>query len=259
VIDSNSKSKLENLKQLFDSNLISETEYHVLKEEILFNADANNKNFEKENISTISNNHTNNEKSYVNNEQNLKEKNTIVYIIIGFFIIGLWFWNSKNNSSDNNSNTIIDTLNTISTTDGNISETTATVCKICSREFTGDGYDKIDGIWQKNTSLQTELCSPSCAMKEEKNIDEKYDKILKKYGYDSSNNSQSSYSEKCTRCSGDYVDGFCGRCGAASAEKVNETYSNMPNCEMCGGTGITDGYNGKRICSVCNGKGKQTY
>ena len=259
MIDSNIKSKLERIKQLLDSKSISESEYDVLKEEILFNMDTNNKNLKKENKSTISNNIINNEKYHVNNEQNSKEKNTFVYIIIGFFIIGLWFWNSKNNSSDNNSNTVIDTLNTISTTDGNISETSATVCKICSREFTGDGYDKIDGQWQRNRDIQTELCSASCAMKEEKNIDEKYDKILKKYGYDSSNNSQSSYSEKCSRCSDFYVNGFCERCGGASPEKIYESNSKKPNCGMCSGSGITNGYNGTRICSVCNGTGKQTY
>jgi hypothetical protein len=253
MIDSNIKSKLERIKQLLDSKSISESEYDVLKEEILFNMDTNNKNLKKENKSTISNNIINNEKYHVDNEQNSKEKNTFVYIIIGFFIIGLWFWNSKNNSSDNNSNTVDETLNTISTTDENISETSSTVCKICSREFTGDGYDKIDGQWQRNKDMQTELCSASCAREQSEKMDKTYDDILEKHGY------QKVFTEKCSRCSGDFEEGFCERCGAASAEKVDETYSNMPNCEMCSGTGITDGYDGKRICSVCNGKGKQTY
>lgn len=247
MIDSNSKSKLENLKQLFDSKLISEAEYHVLKEEILFNTDANNKNFEKENISTISNNHTNNEKSYVNNEQNSKEKNTLVYIIIGFFIIGLWFWNSKNNSSDNNSNTVDETLNTISTTDENISETSSTVCKICSREFTGDGYDKIDGQWQRNKDIQTELCSASCAIKEEENIDEKYDKILKKYEHKSSGKSL-------MNSNNGYQVGEDGR-----------IYEGNP-CTLCNGTGIEkntarnlSGGDYGRICPMCEGKGLRSY
>ena len=144
-------------------------------------------------------------------------------------------------------------MSTVSTTDENISETSATVCKMCTREFTGDGYDKIDGVWQKNTSMQTELCSPSCARENSEKMDKTYDDILEKHGY------QKVFTKKCSRCRSNYVDGFCERCGAASPEKVNETYSKMPNCEMCSGTGITDGYDGKRICSVCNGKGKQTY
>jgi hypothetical protein len=254
-MDNNIKFQLEEIKKLFEAKSITESEYDLLKEEILFKK-KNIQNLipkNKESNKYKGESFTDKDKPLINIRQNSKEKHTLVYIIIGFFIIGLWFWNSKNNSSDNNSNTGIDTLNTISTTDENISETSATVCKICGNKFNGDGYDKIGGIWQKNTSMQTELCSPSCAREQSEKMDKTYDDILEKNGY------QKVFTKKCTNCNGNYVDGFCERCGAASAEKVNEAYSNMPNCEWCGGTGFSDGYDGKRICSVCNGKGKQTY
>lgn len=248
MIDSNVKSKLENLKQLYDSKAISETEYNVLKEEVLFRHNENK-------IQTCNQSNNQNsvqkQKSAINTRKRTKENDFIAYILIFCFLIGFFLLRKSNSSNDSGSSEISTDSTTV------VNETTSydsrTVCRICGTKFYGDGYDRIDGVWQKNTSMQTELCSPSCAREHSEKMDKTYDDILEKHGY------QKVFTKKCSRCGSNYVDGFCERCGAASLEKVNETYSKMPNCEMCSGTGITDGYDGKRICSVCNGKGKQTY
>lgn len=98
--------------------------------------------------------------------------------------------------------------------------------------------------------MQTELCSPSCAMKEEKNIDEKYDEILRKHGYNSSSNS--SMQDAPIQHYGEYIEGTDGR-----------IYENN-KCGLCNGTGIeknmsslSDDYG--RICPMCNGRGVRSY
>jgi hypothetical protein len=254
-MEKNIKFQLEELKKLFEAKSITESEYDLLKEEILF---------KKNNIQDIipKNNESNQykgesltekNKPLINIRQKEKNNNSIVYIIVFFLFIGFCIFKSKDNHNNYDSNSINDTINSSEDINDSSSYNSSTICKICGIKFSGDGYDRIDGTWQKNTSMQTELCSPSCAREQSEKMDKTYDDILEKHGY------QKVFTEKCSRCSGDFVEGFCERCGAASAEKVNETYSNMPNCEMCSGTGVSDGYDGKRICSVCNGKGKQTY
>jgi hypothetical protein len=264
MINSITKSKLQELKQLFDSNLISELEYNTLKEEILFDKKPNSPhNNEKINQISINKENDINSNSYDENYKNkedtsinLKTQNedTSKYFYFAFFIIFaiimMNIFSNDNSNQDNNLNSSIDTTST-STTSNDVSSL-ETICKICGRNFTGYGYDRIDGIWQKNTSMQTELCSPTCAKNESEKMGNVYDEILEKHGY------QKIFT-KCSRCTGHYEDGFCNICGAASAEKVNEAYSKMPNCEMCNGSGITNGYSGNRICSVCNGTGKQTF
>lgn len=249
MIDNNIKSELEKIKKLLDTNVISESEYSVLKEEILFKRNSKKEDlnikpkFESSKASDTKSYHHTNKKS---------SNNTYTYLFIFCFIIGFLVWNSNDNSDDRQSES--DITSTESSSVETDSYVPTTICKICGNEFSGDGYDKIDGIYQRNTNIQTELCSSSCARQEEKNIDEKYDKILKKYGYKTSYSS-----ENCNRCSGHYVDGFCNMCGGASPDKMNESLSKRPNCEMCSGIGIVNGYNGNRICTVCNGTGKQTF
>ena len=254
-MDNNLKFQLEEIKKLYDSKSITESEYNLLKEEILFKKnDIQNlipKN--KESNKYRGESFTDKDKPLINIRQKSNKNNSIVYIVVFFLFIGFWFLKSKDSHNNYDSNSINDTINSSADINDSSSYNSSTICKICGNKFNGDGYDKIDGIWQKNTSMQTELCSPSCAREQSEKMDKTYDDILEKNGY------QKVFTKKCTNCNGNYVDGFCERCGAASAEKVNEAYSNMPNCEWCGGTGFSDGYDGKRICSVCNGKGKQTY
>lgn len=250
INNEDTKIELEKIKKLLDTNVISESEYNVLKEEILFKRNSKKEDLNiKPNFESVKSSET--KTYYDSNKQS--SNNFYSYIIIVCIVIGFLVWNSNDNSDDIQSESgIISTTETLSVeTDSYVS---TTICKICGNEFSGDGYDKIDGIYQKNTNIQTELCSSTCARQEEKNIEDKYDKILKKYGYKTSYSS-----ENCNRCSGHYVDGFCNMCGAASPDKMNESLSKRPNCEMCSGIGIVNGYNGNRICTVCNGTGKQTF
>lgn len=246
MIDSNKKSKLENLKQLYDSKAISETEYNVLKEEVLFN--YNEVKIQTDNQSS-SQNSAEKQKPAISTRKRTKENDFIAYILVFCFVVGFFLLRKSNNSNDSVSSDIsIDSTTVVNDT---ISYDSQTICKVCGTKFYGDGYDRIDGVWQKNTSMQTELCSPSCARKESERMDNVYDDILEKHGY------EKVFTKKCTRCGSDYVDGFCERCGAASAEKVYESYSNRPNCDLCNGNGYIHGGNGNNlICPSCNGTGK---
>jgi hypothetical protein len=252
MIDSNIKSKLENIKQLYDSKTISESEYNVLKEEVLFEQNIIDKSFKKETTNQVNNqNSIYKQKSVITNSNSAKGNDSIVYIVVFCLLIGVWLMIKTDNNNSYNSNSIDNTLDTLSIVNESISDDSSTTCKICGDNFFGDGYDKIDGIWQKNTSMQTELCSSSCARKESERMDNVYDNILEKHGYGRA------FTEKCSKCGSYYVDGFCERCGAASAEKVYESYSNRPNCDLCNGAGYMYGGNGSNlVCPSCSGTGK---
>lgn len=252
MIDSNLKTNLEHIKELLDSESISESEYNLLKEEILFKKN----NFEdliskKDSNQSDGEKFRNQDKSIIYNDQKSKKNYSVVYIVIFSLFIGFWIWNSKDKHNNYDSNLINDTINSSNDINDSSSINSTTTCKICGRSFSGDGYDKIDGIWQKNKNIQTELCSPSCAMKEEKNINEKYDKILEKYGNQSKDNS--SIQDASIQHYGEYHEGSDGR-----------VYENN-SCSLCKGTGIESRRNiatgelEQRICPMCDGRGIRSY
>jgi hypothetical protein len=241
MIDNNIKIELEKIKQLLDTKVISESEYIVLKEEILFKRNSKKEDlnikpkFESSKESDTKAYHHNNEKS---------SNNTYTYLFIFCFIIGFLVWNSNDNSDETQSESdIISTENSSVETDSYVS---TTICKICGNEFSGDGYDKIDGIYQRNTNIQTELCSSSCARIEEKNIEDKYDKILEKNGYKSSKYFSIDNDDR------------------LKVGKDGRLYESKP-CSLCNGTGIESGRNimtGEvegRICPMCDGRGVRSY
>lgn len=241
MIDNNIKSELEKIKELLDTNVISESEYNVLKEEILFKINSKKEDlkikpkFESSNVSET-------KTFYDYNKQS--SHNFYSYIIIICFVIGFLVLNSNDNSDDTQSES--DITSTESSSVETDSYVPTTICKICGNEFSGDGYDKIDGIYQRNTNIQTELCSSSCARQEEKNIDEKYDKILEKNGYKSSKYFSIDNDDR------------------LKVGKDGRLYESKP-CSLCNGTGIESGRNimtGEvegRICPMCDGRGVRSY
>lgn len=253
MIDSNSVSKLEQIKQLLDSKVITESEYKLLKQEILFKKDSTDEI--KKNVSVPPKSSVENfvGSKKINSAKPEKNSGSNAYVAVVVFFLFLFFgiWNSKESHTDSNSNASNDTVSSAIESSNDSSNNSATTCKICGRNFYGDGYDKIDGIWQRNTSMQTELCSPSCAMKEEKNIDEKYDNILRKYGYNTSESS--SMQDAPIQHYGEHHVGSDGR-----------IYENS-SCSLCRGTGIESGRNiatgelEQRVCPMCEGRGVQSY
>lgn len=242
MINEDTKIELEKIKKLLDTNIISEKEYNILKEEILFKRNSKKENFNsKPKFEFVKSSET--KTYYDSNKQS--SNNFYSYIIIVCIVIGFLVWNSNDNSDDIQSESdIISTTETLSVeTDSYVS---TTICKICGNEFSGDGYDKIDGIYQKNTNIQTELCSSTCARQEEKNIEDKYDNILKKNGYKSSKYFSIDNSDK------------------LNVGKDGRIYESNP-CSLCNGTGIESGRNimtGEvegRICPMCDGKGVRSY
>ncbi len=241
MIDNNIKSELEKIKELLDTNVISESEYNVLKEEILFKINSKKEDlkikpkFESSNVSET-------KTFYDYNKQS--SHNFYSYIIIICFVIGFLVWNSNDNSDDTQSES--DITSTESSSVETDSYVPTTICKICGNEFSGDGYDKIDGIYQRNTNIQTELCSSSCARIEEKNIEDKYEKILEKNGYKSSKYFSIDNDDR------------------LKVGKDGRLYESKP-CSLCNGTGIESGRNimtGEvegRICPMCDGRGVRSY
>lgn len=126
-------------------------------------------------------------------------------------------------------------------------------CNICEREFNGNGYEEqLDGTFKElEYPYSNQLCSPSCARK----ASQKLENVANEYGVDLNESSNS----RCDRCSGHYEEGFCNLCGGASPERVNQSLQNRANCEMCQGNKYVEGYDGVKVCPVCNGTGKENY
>lgn len=267
--------KLKDLKDLFDRGLINELEFSKLKNNILFSGKNNevpikesenkktsrtkeelNRDLANGLISGFEYNELCNdliEKSNSNSNEDHSAKFLVIILVICAILFGAY---SIKKSSPQNNSAVQDTLST--TTSAPILnatiEKTTTKCKICGINFSGDGYDKIDGVWQRTSRLQTELCSPNCANIDDQRQTQKYNQILQKHGYAPINNLK-----KCSTCMGHYVNGFCDMCGAASQERVNQSLKNRPNCEGCNGMGYVNGYNGNQLCPACKGTGKLTY
>lgn len=168
-----------------------------------------------------------------------------VLIVFSFFKCG------GNNEEEQSEQTTVESTEETLNNDSN-TESSST-CNICGSEFSGNGYEEqLDGsITELEYPYSNQLCSPTCARKASQKIDD----VANKYGIDSNKSSSS----RCNRCSGHYEDGFCNLCGGASPERVNQSNQNRANCEMCQGSKYVDGYDGVKVCTVCNGSGKESY
>jgi hypothetical protein len=158
---------------------------------------------------------------------------------------------SGNNEEKQSEPTTIESTEETSNNDSN-TESLST-CNICGREFNGNGYEEqLDGSVQElEYPYSNQLCSPTCARK----ASQKLDDVANKYGIDINE----SASSNCKRCNGHYEDGFCNLCSGASPERVNQSNQDRANCEMCQGSKYVEGYDGIKVCPVCNGSGKESY
>ncbi len=174
-------------------------------------------------------------------------------VIFVSFLIVFFFFKCGGNKENNKSESSTIESSEESLNNNTNTETTSTTCNICGREFYGNGYEEqLDGTFKElPDGNQGFLCSPACARK----ASQKLEDVAHKYGIDLNESSNS----RCNRCNGHYEDGFCNLCGGASPERVNQSLQNRADCEMCQGKKYIDGYNGIKICSVCNGTGKITY
>lgn len=261
--------RLKKLKSLLDKGLLNQDEFNKLKNEILFSVDKTNSNSSVDSITFNkegSQKNRINESGKSNSERNVfeeiaiknnlktnynipqKNNNKLIYFAVFIGVLIFFFFQNNNNVvNDSNQNSSQDT--TTKSSSDNYLESSSTICKICGKSFTGDGYDKIDGVWQRNTNMQTELCSQNCAMVEDQRQNQKYNQILEKNGYapiDFDKNSTNSSS------GGDYHMGNDGR-----------IYENN-KCQLCKGTGIETANNlmggqDSRVCPMCDGRGVRTY
>jgi hypothetical protein len=184
----------------------------------------------------------------------MKNPKLIINYLIFFIVLGSFFYYKEfylKKQEKSKSSIIETTEEEIISNDSN--EQSTSVCNICGEKFNGNGYEEqIDGSFKElENPYSNQICSPTCARK----ASQKLDDVANKYGIDidETNNNM------CHRCNGHYVEGFCNMCGGASPERVNQSNQNRADCEMCQGKKYIDGYNGIKICSVCNGTGKITY
>ncbi len=172
-------------------------------------------------------------------------------IFVSFLIVFFFFKCGGNNEQKQSEQTTVES--TEETLNNNSNTESSSTCNICGREFSGNGYEEqLDGsITELEYPYSNQLCSPTCARK----ASQKLEDVADEYGIDLNESSSS----RCQRCSGHYVDGFCNLCGGASPERVNQSNQNRANCEMCQGNKYVDGYDGFKVCPVCNGTGKESY
>ena len=247
--------KLKGLKSLLDNGLLNQDEFEKLKNEILF---ANNKGSNQEqnepkktniernileeitykNRNVLEDISKNNTKSNI--ETPSKNKNNNGLILLAVFL-GVLIFFSNLNKNDKSKESTIDS--TITSSENKPIENSSTKCIICGRIFSGDGYDKIDGVWQKNTNMQTELCSQNCAMIEDQRQNQKYNTILQKHGYPPIN-SQGSTSNHVQTNSNGYFTGSDGQLHQSSP------------CGNCHHTGYINMGDGIQVCPMCNGRGE---
>ena len=179
-----------------------------------------------------------------------------IYLIRGMLFISFLIFFFIYKCSGNADNNQPESQN-IESSDGSLNNesntASATTCTICNGEFYGNGYEEQpDGSFEElEYPYSNQLCSPTCARK----ATQKLDDVANTYGIDLKESSNS----RCERCSGHYEDGFCNMCGGASSERINQSNQNKANCEMCQGSKYVEGYDGVKICPVCNGSGNESY
>lgn len=227
------KNKLQDLKSLFDSKLITEEEYVILKDEILFKNDL-----DEQPKKDFKSNYNNND-FYASETPKSKTNSIGIYIVIGFCVA---FYFAFLNSKDN---TLIDTQ----TTNLDVPEIVTTnpneVCGICGKTFHNRGYEEVsEGVFKEIEEGQGTMCSASCVRKHNQELID----LGRKYST-SSNNAIIH-----ERGNSGYYEGSDGM-----------IYSNSP-CDLCRGTGYEIntaqrilGGPSRRICPMCQGKGVMSY
>jgi hypothetical protein len=172
-------------------------------------------------------------------------------IFVSFLIVFFFYKCGGNNEEKQSEQTTVESTEETLNNDSN-TESLST-CNICGRDFSGNGYEEqLDGsITELEYPYSNQLCSPTCARK----ASQKLEDVADEYGIDLNESTIS----RCQRCSGHYEDGFCNLCGGASPERVNQSNQNRANCEMCQGKKYVEGYDGFKVCPVCNGTGKESY
>ena len=258
--------KLKGLKELFDKGLLNEDEFSKLKSEILFGSkieaqsinESNktnkqqskeelNKAFSNGEISGYQYNELSNELAEKSNN-NSNEDHSVRFLLITLVVAGVLFFTfSIKKSNAQNNSAVQDTLSTTTSAPiiNNTIEKTNTTCKICGRTFSGDGYDKIDGVWQRTSRLQTELCSQNCAIIDDQRQNQKYNAILQKHGYAPIDfDSKTSNSGHAQPNKNGYFTDDNGQLHQASP------------CGYCHHTGYIDMGDGMQLCPMCNGRGE---
>jgi hypothetical protein len=126
------KNKLEELKSLFDSKLISEKEYESLKKEILFE-DNSNKQLEKELIS---------DEIYDSNPSKSKSNPIGMYIVIGLCVaLYFAFVGSKDNSIENSVENNTNVTNETPSTDNSSTSTEISKSEYNEKALFDEGYN----------------------------------------------------------------------------------------------------------------------
>ncbi len=231
------KNKLQDLKSLFDSKLITEEEYVTLKNEILFKIDL-----DEQPQKDFKSNYINND-FYDSKTPKSKTNSTGIYIVIGLCIAFYFaFLSSKDNTKDN---ILIETQTTKVDVPELVTTNPTEVCNICGKTFHNRGYEEVsEGVFKEIEEGQGWMCSPSCVRRHNQNLID----LARKYST-SSNNS------------------IIHETGNSGYHEGNDgmIYENSP-CELCRGTGYEIntaqrvlGGPSRRICPMCQGKGVMSY
>ena len=239
------RKKLEDIKSLLDSQLISEKEYYSLKEEILFNDKV------KLSKETFSNQNGKNDiKNVFVSQKQLKSSSkanpATIFIAIVFaivFVLVIEGSKGKSNVNSSNNNEASSSQTTIP-----VKQEVGSKCDICGRTFHNRGYEEVsEGVYQEIKEGQGSLCSSNCARKATQNLYDVANKYIK-----AKNNSR--VNDPPIQHYGEYHEGSDGR-----------IYENSP-CELCRGTGYEIntaqrilGGPSRRVCPMCHGKGVMSY
>jgi hypothetical protein len=248
-MENNIKFQLEEIKKLYDSKSITESEYKSLKDEILFGnkEDSLLNKYKSPNKSDGIKSERNvfnevkkgNNNVFENNNGFKKIGINILYFIVFFTLAYNIF--KPNNKIENtvNEETAIDTTSAVASTPQD-------VCSICGKTFYHRGYQEVsEGQYEILKEGQGTLCSISCAKQATQNLMNSADNY-----YDNSDNS--SMKDASIQHYGEYNEGSDGK-----------IYENN-KCGLCNGTGIEKNRSSLsdedgRICPMCEGKGVRSY
>lgn len=248
-MENNTKFQLEEIKKLYDSKSISESEYKSLKDEILFGnkedsllnkyKSPNKSDGFKSERNVFNEIKNSNNNSFESNNGILKIGSYILYFIVFFTIAYNIFKPNDKTENTVNEETSVDTTSLVSSTPEE-------VCSICGKTFHHRGYQEVsEGFYQILKEGQGTLCSISCARKATRNL-------MNSGGNYYNNSENSSMQDAPIQHYGEYNEGSDGK-----------IYENN-KCGLCNGTGIeknksslSDDYG--RVCPMCEGKGVRSY
>lgn len=124
---------------------------------------------------------------------------TVIVVVFLFLAFG----SGESKSSDSSSGTVETTSKVPASVKDNSKEQKTTTCEFCGKEFIGRGYQMIsEGVCEPcKEPYQSFLCSPECAMGNNKKTTEKFNEILNKHGYSSLDESQENNNQSNADCS----------------------------------------------------------